>query len=154
MPIQVGTRVLEPTSTSEGEPLDPTENKKVIDSFYAASNVGDLDTVLGLLDEDITWTNIGTTAFSGTFKGRDKLTAELLGPVFGRLKGGIQATVDHMIAEGDTVVVQVRGTAETVEGLPYNNTYCHVFRVRGARIVEATEYFDTELAARVLGADA
>jgi len=134
--------------------VNPTENTKVVESFYAASNVGDLDTVLGLLDENITWTNIGTTAFSGTFTGRDNLTAELLGPVFSRLKAGIRATVDRVIAQGDMVVVQVRGTAETVEGRPYNNTYCHVFRLTDGKIVEATEYFDTELTARVLGAEA
>ena len=134
--------------------MNSTENRKIIESFYAASNVGDLETVLSLLDENITWTNIGTTAFSGTFTGRDNLTAQLLGPVFSRLKAGIHATVERVIAEGDTVVVQVRGTAETVEGRPYNNTYCHVFRLKDGKIVEATEYFDTELTARVLGAEA
>lgn len=128
-----------------------TENKRVIESFYAASNVGDLDTVVGLLAEEITWTNIGTTAFSGTFTGRDKLVAELMGPVFSRLKAGIQATVRQMVAEDDAVIVQVDGTAETVEGRAYNNTYCHVFRLADGKIVEATEYFDTELTARVLG---
>ncbi len=131
--------------------MSEAKNKSVIESFYAASNVGDLDTVIGLLDENISWTNIGTTAFSGTFTGRDKLMSELMGPVFSRLKAGIHATVHKMVADGDMVVVQVSGTAETVEGQAYNNSYCHVFRVADGKIVEATEYFDTELAARVLG---
>jgi len=56
-----------------------------------------------------------------------------------------------MVAEGDYVVVQVRGEAETKDGRPYNNSYCHVFKVRDGKIREVTEYFDTELTSRVLG---
>ena len=56
-----------------------------------------------------------------------------------------------MIAEGDVVVVQLRGKAETKDGRPYNNTYCHVFRMRNGKIGDVTEYFDTELASTVFG---
>lgn len=131
--------------------MGAVDNKAVIEAFYAASNVGDLDTVLRLMHDDISWTNIGSGEFSGTFRGKETLLTGLMGPVFSRLNGGIHATIDRVIAEGEMVVVQVRGTAETVDGRPYNNTYCHVFRLVDGKIVEATEYFDTELIARVLG---
>jgi uncharacterized protein len=49
-------------------------------------------------------------------------------------------------------VVESRGAAETKDGQPYNNSYCHVFRFRGAKIAEVTEYFDTALTNAVLGA--
>lgn len=127
------------------------ENKGVLEVFYAAGNIGDLEAALGLLADDVTWTNIGSTDFSGTYMGKDTLIADLLGPVFSRLKAGIRSTVENVVAEGDFVVVQVRGAAETVEGRPYNNTYCHVFRFQDGKISEVTEYFDTELAQRVLG---
>ena len=130
--------------------MSTSENRAIIESFYEASNVGDLDTLMGLFSPDIVWTNIGTTHVSGRFEGLEKFTTELLGPVFSKLKGGIVATVDNVIAEGDWVVVQVRGTAETVDGRPYNNTYCHVFRLAEGKIVEVTEYFDTQLAAEAL----
>ena len=39
---------------------------------------------------------------------------------------------------------------ETRRALPYNNTYCFVFRLSGGKIREITEYCDTDLIARVL----
>ena len=80
------------------------------------------------------------------------LLQDFLEPVFEhQLKAGIASTIDNMIAEGDVVVVQLRGKAETKDGRPYNNTYCHVFRMRNGKIGDVTEYFDTELASTVFG---
>ena len=127
------------------------ENKSLIESFFDAGNRGDLERCLGLIDEHVKWTNIGSTRYSGTFMGRQSLLNDLLGPVFGRLKSGIRSTVENMVAEGDFVVVQSRGHAETVDGKQYNNTYCHVFKITSGRITEVTEYMDTELTSTVLG---
>ena len=126
------------------------EIKQIVQAFYEASNRGDMEGCLALLADDVKWTNIGSTRYSGSYIGKADLVAMLLGPVFGQLKAGIRATIDNVIAEGDFVVVQLRGEAETKNGRPYNNTYCHVFRVRDGQIREVTEYFDTELASTVL----
>jgi hypothetical protein len=128
-------------------------NKQLVWSFYEASNRGDMEGCLDLLDDEVTWTNIGSTKFSGTFVGKQVLVRELLGPVFGRLQAGITATVHRMIAEDDYVAVQLSGQAATTEGRPYNNSYCHVFRIQAGKVREVTEYFDTQLAATVLGGD-
>lgn len=127
------------------------DSKKIAGAFYDAANRGDMDTCFGFLADDIVWTSIGTTAVSGTYSGKDKLMAKLLGPVFGELKAGISSAIDNMIAEGDYVVVQSRGTAETHDGRPYNNTYCHIIKIRNGQIVELTEFCDTELTASVYG---
>lgn len=127
------------------------DNKAMVETFYAAGDRGEIDTALELLADDVTWTNIGSTDFSGTFSGKEALLSELLGPVFSRLKGGIQSRVTNLVAEGDFVVVQSTGSAETVDGRPYNNTYCHVFRFEDGKIAEVTEYFDTALTQRILG---
>lgn len=121
------------------------DNKRVIRSFYEAGNRGDLDACLALMADEVTWTNIGTTKYSGTYEGKQALVEDLLGPVFGQLEGGISSTVDNLVAEGEWVVVQSRGEARTKAGRSYNNTYCHVFRLRDGKIVEVTEYFDTRL---------
>lgn len=128
-------------------------NKDIVRSFYDAGNRGDMKACLDLLDERVTWTNIGSTKFSGTFSGKQALVEELLGPVFGRLQGGITATVHRMIAEDDCVAVQLSGHAMTKDGRPYNNTYCHIFRIVDGKVREVTEYFDTALVVAVLDAD-
>ena len=126
-----------------------TNNKQIVQAFYDSANRGDMDTCMSQLAEDVIWTNIGTTKFSGTFRGKADLVTRLLQPVFGQLQAGIVSAVDNIVAEGDFVVVQSRGKAETTDGRPYNNTYCHVFRIRGGKIVEVTEYMDTALASAV-----
>lgn len=125
-------------------------NKRLIRSFYEAGNRGGMDACLALMADDVTWTNIGTTKYSGTYEGKQALVEGLLGPVFGQFAGGLESTVDNVVAEGDWVVVQSRGKATTKQGRPYNNTYCHVFRLRNGKIVSVTEYFDTQLTGETL----
>jgi ketosteroid isomerase-like protein len=36
-------------------------------------------------------------------------------------------------------------------GVPYNNEYCLIYRLRNRKIVEMTEYQDSTLCERVLG---
>ena len=129
-----------------------TANKLIVQTFYDSANRGDMETCMSQLADDVTWTNIGSTKYSGSFHGKTDLVTRLLQPVFGQLQAGITSAVDNVVAEGDCVVVQSRGTAETKDGRPYNNTYCHVFRIRSGKIVEVTEYLDTELASAVLRA--
>mgnify|MGYP001812605679 CR=1 FL=1 len=121
------------------------KNKRIVQDFYDASNRGDMDTCFDLISDDISWTNIGTTPLSGTFQGKEELMAKLLGPLFAQLKQGIKTTVHRLIAEEDYVVAQTSGTAETLEGQPYNNTYCWIIRIRDGKFMEVTEFMDTEL---------
>lgn len=48
-------------------------------------------------------------------------------------------------------MAQASGIAETLDGRPYNNTYCQVIQVRDGRIAAVTEYMDTALVSRVFG---
>jgi len=125
--------------------MSKKENKRIVQNFYDASNRGDMDTCFDLISDDITWTNIGTTSLSGTFRGKEELTEKLLGPLFGQLKQGIATTVHRLIAEKDYVVAHTSGTAETLEGQPYNNTYCWIIKIRDGKFAEVTEFMDTEL---------
>ena len=112
-----------------------------------------MDTCFALLADDITWTNIGTTRFSGTFSGKQVLADQLLGPLFGQLKAGIASEIEKLIAEDDIVVALTSGTAETQDGTPYNNSYCQVIEVRDGKIAAVKEYFDTALVDAVFGED-
>ena len=125
-------------------------NKQIVQEFYDSANRGDMEACMGQLADDVIWTNIGSTKYSGAFRGKADLVARLLQPVFGQLQAGITSAIDNVVAEGDFVAVQSHGKAVTKDGRPYDNTYCHIFRIRGAKIVEVTEYMDTELASAVL----
>lgn len=128
------------------------DNKQVVLDFYDAGARGDMDACFALLSDDVTWTNIGTTKFSGTYAGKQAIAEDLLGPLFGQLKAGISSQIEQLTAEGDVVVAQTSGTAETIDGIPYNNTYCQVITVRNGQIEAVKEYMDTALVDSVFGA--
>lgn len=127
------------------------DNKNTVQQFYDAGNRGDMDTCMALIADDITWINVGTTQFSGTFRGKQELSEKLLGPLFGQLKQGIHMTPHRLIAEGDTVVAHCAGRAETHQGQPYNNTYCWIIRLRDGQFAEVIEFADTGLITKVFG---
>lgn len=129
------------------------ENKQLVLDFYEAGARGDMDACFALLADDITWTNVGTTKFSGTYTGKQALVEQLLGPLFGQLKAGIASEIERLTAEDDVVVAQTAGTAETHDGIPYNNSYCQVIRIRDGKIAEVKEYFDTALVDAVFGVE-
>ena len=131
--------------------LNPTENKEIVRAFFEAGNRGDFDTCFAMIADDITWTNIGATSLSGTFRGKADLMQNLLGPLFGQLEAGIRSEIVRLVAEGDYVVAQTSGTASTKDGREYNNRYCQVIRLRDGKFVEVTEYFDTHLTGTVFG---
>ena len=122
------------------------ENKRIVQSFYESGNRGDFDACFSLISDDVTWTNIGSTGFSGTFNGKAELMEKLLEPLFGQLKAGISTEIERLFGEGDFVVALTSGTAETKDGRPYNNRYCQVIQIKDGQFVAVTEYFDTALA--------
>lgn len=125
--------------------MSTMKNKEIVRTFYEAGNRGDMDACFDLISEDIKWTNIGTTSLSGRFNGKEELFEKLLGPLFGQLKAGILMHINQLIAEGEYVVAHTSGTAETLEGRSYNNTYCWIIRLRNGKFIEVTEFADTEL---------
>ena len=129
------------------------DNKRVVLDFYEAGARGDMERCFGLIADDIVWTNIGSTRFSGRYEGKQALMDELLGPLFGSLKAGISSDIERLTAEGDIVVAQTSGTAETHDGTPYNNSYCQIMQIRDGKIVAVKEYFDTALADAVFGSE-
>jgi ketosteroid isomerase-like protein len=126
-------------------------NKDIVTAFYEAGNRGDIDGCLGLIADDIVWVDMGSTRFSGEYRGKEDLVNNLIGPLFGSLKAGITTTIKRLIAEGDLVVAETKGDAETSDGPPYKNDYCQIIRIKDGLIVEVTEYLDTELVTNVFG---
>jgi hypothetical protein len=130
--------------------MSATENKQVVQTMYAALAKGNLWKYLAPLADDVRFTLIGATRFSGTFSGKttyEKLLRDLT-PLF---DGRAILTPVNCIAEGDYVVVQVHGKSTTKAGKPYNNTYCMVFRIANGKVQELTEYSDTELITAAFG---
>ena len=127
------------------------ENKEIIRSMFAELSKGNADAFLSILADDVNFTLIGSTKFSGVFKGKAEFIEKVLVPLGTQLENGLTMHVDNLIAEGDKVVMQGRGESTTKSGQAYNNTYAQVFRLENGKVQHVTEYLDTELVNAVFG---
>jgi uncharacterized protein len=129
--------------------MSAAENKEVVRKMREAKGI---DAILATMSDDVRWTLIGTTKFSGTMNGKQEIIEKLFKPIFAQLETPGSNVIDNIIAEGDYVVVQQRGTGRrTKSGKDYNNTYCIVYKVADGKIKEITEYCDTELVTSAFG---
>lgn len=131
--------------------MSAVDNKKLIESMFAELSRGNPAGYLAGLADDVKFTIIGKTKFSGLFDGKKNVIEKLLGPLAAQLDGGLAVTPQHLVAEGDTVVMQAQGSSKTKTGKRYDNTYCIVFRIANGKVVKITEYLDTELVTEAFG---
>jgi ketosteroid isomerase-like protein len=131
--------------------MDAASNKQLIRRLYDELNKGNMQPFLEHLANEIRWTVIGTTKFSGTITGKQDVIDKLFNRVASQLDGRAVVIIKNIIAEGDHVVVESSGQAITKAGRPYNNTYCEIYRFHNGKIQEVTIYLDTSLIERVLG---
>ena len=128
-----------------------TSNRQVVLETLEAFSAGDLATVMSRLADDVTWTFFGSHRFSGTLRGKEALTKGLFEVVGAVLKAGIEVRINTVTVDGDRVIVEAKGRAESNSGLAYNNDYCLVFELADGRIQHVRQYLDSELVTHVFG---
>jgi uncharacterized protein len=131
--------------------MGATENKKLIQDMFAELSKGNAQAFMNNMADDVEFTIVGTTKYSGTCKGKQELVSKVLQPLSAQLEGGLTITPENFIAEGDFVAMQARGKSNTKAGGTYNNTYCQVFRIVNGKVQQVTEYLDTELVTAAFG---
>jgi len=131
--------------------MSTTENKKRMQVAFDALSEGDAEPFVGLLADDVNWTILGSTAWSGTYRGKAAVMEDLLAPVFARFATPLRITATRLVAADDVVVAEARGDTTTTSGHRYDNTYCFVCRFEDGSICEIAEYMDTDLVRRALG---
>jgi ketosteroid isomerase-like protein len=133
--------------------LTPLTHKQQLQAAFEAMAGGNTRPFGALMAEDFSWTIPGQSPWSRTWTGLKAVREELFGPLFARFADTYTNRALRFIAEDDIVVVECRGKVTTRSGQRYDNTYCYVceFAVDGL-MHRLTEYMDTELAAKVLGA--
>lgn len=130
--------------------MDASENKALVRDVFAALAEGDGRPFVNLLADDIRWTIIGSTEWSGSWEGKVAVRSNLLDPLFAQFRTPYRSEALRLIAEDDHVVIECRGDVTTRAGTPYRNTYCYVCRLDGGKVRELTEYCDTELLTKAL----
>jgi hypothetical protein len=131
--------------------MGTAENKRLLQDIFAAMARGDSRPLVGSMGEDFRWTIAGNGRWSRTYD-KQAVMSELFPALRARIEGRIKMVPQRILADGDHVVVEARGDNTTKSGVPYNNSYCFVFRLAGGKLAEVTEYMDTELVTAALGA--
>jgi ketosteroid isomerase-like protein len=127
---------------------DLEANKNLTREFLAGLGRADATRVGAVLHPDCRAIATGTCALSGE-RDRDGVldTVAMLGQT---TQDGIAFLIVSLTAEEDRVSVEVDGRSTLSNGLPYNNQYHFLFRIRDGRIIELKEYFCTKLVEEVL----
>ena len=125
------------------------KNRRTVEIWYDALASGDSARMLGLQWDDVIYNIHGTTPVSGRFQGNDTIVREIFPRVFGRLQMDTFKFCTRckiMCADDQRVVAFMQADGHAVNGVRYNQTYCHVFGFRDGKIVEFWEFFDSVLA--------
>ena len=93
--------------------MDAERNKRVMQDVLAAMAQGDARPFLDAMADDFCWTISGATPWSGIYRGKQAVIAELFRPLGRLLAGPITQTARRFVSEGDVVVVECRGHAVT-----------------------------------------
>lgn len=126
------------------------QNKAIIRSVFNELAAGRTAALPAAMSEDVRWTFPGNWSWAGTWELKPTVLHQFLGPLMAQFAGGYRIHADLILADEDRVVVQAQGTGTTVEGDPYNQTYCFIFTLADGRITEVIEHCDTALVERVL----
>ena len=126
-------------------------NKAILQQICSELAKGNSAPFREAMADDFIWIVTGTTAWSGTYRGKQTVIEELLTPLRAKFATQYTNTATRFIAEEDYVVVECRGNVMTRSGAPYNNVYCWIFRLEDGKLKELTEYMDTQLVVDALG---
>ncbi len=123
---------------------DAIDNGQLVRTAFAAWETGDSRPFFALVEDNVTWTVIGSTPVSGTHTSKEAFLAAA-GLLFDKLDGPIIAKVDEVITAGNRVVLRWAGTGMGRNGRPYDQTYCWVLGLTSGRITDVVAYLDTEM---------
>ena len=111
--------------------------KSVVRAYYDALNRRDIDALMAIYTDDArTW-----VAGQGAFAGWHPVSREALAAFFEMFES-LRFTLLDMTAQGDRVAVELESEG-TLRGAPYTNQYHNLVLVRGERVAELKEYYDT-----------
>jgi ketosteroid isomerase-like protein len=115
-------------------------NEELLRRGYEAFSKGDLDTVLGIFDENIVWHVPGRNPIAGDYKGHAEVTA-FFGKIFELSGGTFKLEIHDVLANDEHVVVMTHATGQR-ESKRLDSTEVNVWHVKNGK---ATEFWAAPL---------
>src|SRR4051812_25629271 len=114
----------------------------VVRAAHAAFATGDIDAVMRLVADDVTFRIPGSSPLSGIWAGRERVL-EFFAKAAELSEGTLALSPDEVLAEGERVVVLTRVNARR-KGRSETFTNVHVIRVVDGQMTELREYMGDE----------
>ena len=127
--------------------------KELVKEWYRALAASDADAMLAVQQDDVIYNVHGTTPVSGRFQGKDILVNDIFPKVMGMLQMDtfkFCTKLKIVCADEHRVVTIMQADGYALNGVRYNQTYCHMFGFKGGLISEVWEFFDSVLAEAAL----
>lgn len=119
-----------------------TRNKAAVQDRFAAWAAG-TGSPLELLADEATWTVVGRSMASKTYRDRAEFMSEVIGPFNARMKEALKPSIRQIFADDDWVIVFFDASGVTRNETPYTNTYAWFLQMREGKIVNAYALFDS-----------
>lgn len=126
-------------------------NREIITAIFAETAKGNGRPYVEAMADDCVWIARGQNSWAGAYRGKETILTELFGRLRQLLDGRNTCIPSRIHADGDFVIVEANGQNKLKDGRSYNNEYCFVIRMRDGKMIEITEYLDTELVTDRLG---
>jgi ketosteroid isomerase-like protein len=100
--------------------------------------------------DNVQWTVMGTHPLAGTYKSKEEFISHTFGRLNKILKEGVVLKVNNIIVKGNTAIVEMESLSTTLNGKPFNNTYCWIVEFENNAIVKVRAYVDSALVQKVI----
>lgn len=130
--------------------MPESPHKAIIQSIFTALAEGDRRPFADAMADDFSWTIAGHGPWARTWRGKAAVRSGLMAPLFAQFADTYRNRATRIVCDGNTVVVECRGSVATRAGARYDNQYCYVIDMQDGKMHALTEYMDTALAEAVL----
>lgn len=135
--------------------MSTESNIEIVKNAYACFGQGDVEGVLGLLSDDVSWITpeVDGSSFYGKKSGKDGALEFFQG--LGSSETPSAFEQNEFIADGDKVVVLGRWAATVnATGNHWDSDLVHVFTISEGKISAFREFFDNAAASKAFRASA
>jgi uncharacterized protein len=118
-------------------------NLNLVRGVYEAFGRGDVPAVLGMMDENIVWTEAEGFPWGGSHRGPDAVLHDVFMKIMEAWEG-FQATAEEYIDDGNTVVAvgQYSGTYKET-GKEVRLPFATLWRINNGKVIEFRQFTDT-----------
>jgi ketosteroid isomerase-like protein len=123
---------------------------ETVRSLYAAFAKGDVATVIGALDSEISWTEAEGFPYGGTYNGPNAVLENVFMKL-GTEWEGFSAVPSEFVAEGDSIVAigQYSGKYKAT-GKSFSAPFVHVWNFKNGKAVKFRQFTDTAIVQKAL----